>query len=68
MSRDEKQLWTLLLVLLGAGLLFFLGGAIGSGWDNTALRSGFQAFTTLFSISFSAWLFRITFLAGRRHR
>lgn len=68
MNRDEKQTWGAQLGFEAAGLLFFLGGAIGSGWEYAPFCMGFWMFVIAFSISFTVWLFRVTYEAGRSRR
>lgn len=61
MEWNEKQSWYAVLVPFGIATTFFLGYAVGSGDATHLLMVG-----TVWGAAVAAWLFRVTYLAGKR--
>lgn len=67
MSDDEKSAWTTWLWVLSLAFTLNLGIAVGLG-DFSIQATPFPILAVFTVAIFTWWLFRITYLAGRKRR
>lgn len=67
MDGEEKVLWVLVLWTFSLASTVWLCAAIATNWGGWGVAySPLILFPIFFVVSFIAWLFRVTYLAGKR--
>lgn len=68
MRGEERGLWTLWFVPIGAAWFFLFGMNVGVGWTlSLATFPPFVMFSIVLFVLTLAWLFRITYLSGKKN-